>query len=291
MDGLHDKREPMSPNARRAILDGILREGASWETHLAEYIARVAKGGNKKYAKARMGSKAAKHAERMDAGGDDLDEESTTMYRALSARLLYLSMDRPEVAYAAKELCRHFAHPTKLGVEGLKRAVRFLVGLPRLVWHFPFTNVDDVLKVYVDTDLGGCQHNRRSTSGGIALRGTHAIKHRSLTQTTIALLFRGSRTWWDMPRRFEILSDATAAMGICRRRGLGKLRHLHVADLWVEDRLRRGDFQLTKVLGSDNRADLLTIHVSRDIMLRHMETIGIRAEVGRAKSAPTLQHS
>ena len=71
-------------------------------------------------------------------GGDELDEEAATMYRALAARLLYLSMDRPEVAYAAKELCRHFSHPTKTGVEALKRAVRFLVGLPRLVWAFPF---------------------------------------------------------------------------------------------------------------------------------------------------------
>ena len=231
------------------------------------------------------------------------------MYRALSASLLYLSMDRPEVSYAAKELCRHFAHPTKLGVEGLKRAVRLLVGLPRLVWHFPFTNVDGVLKVYVDTVFGGCQHTRRLTSGGIALRGTHPIKHWSLTQTTIAF-FSGEAELGGICRgasialglqalaadlgiqlRIEILTDATAAIGICRRRGLGKMRHLHVADLWVEDRLRRGDFQLTKVLGSDNPEDLLTKHVSRDIMLRHMETIGIRAEVGRAKSAPTLQHS
>ena len=161
----------------------------------------------------------------------------------------------------------------------------------------------------MDTDFGGCQHTRRSTSGGIALRGTHPIKHWSLTQTTIALSSREAELAGicqgasialglqalaadlGIQLRIEILTDATAAIGICRRRGLGKIRHLHVADLWVQDRLRRGDFQLTKVLGSDHPADLLTKHDSRDIMLRHMETIGIRAEVGRAKSAPTLQHS
>ena len=91
--------------------------------------------------------------------------------------------------------------------------------------------------------------------------------------------------------RIEILTDATAAMGIYRRRGLGKIRHLHVADLWVQDRVRRGDFQLTKIPGIDNPADLSPSHVSGDIMLRHMDFIGIRAEVGRAQSAPTLQHS
>ena len=128
--------EQLSPNMRRAILDKTLREGAAWETKSSELIARVAKGPKKKFIKARLGSKAAKHAERMEAGGDDLDQEAATMYRALSARLLYLSMDRPEVAFAAKELCRHFANPTKLGVEALKRAVRFLVGLPRLAANF-----------------------------------------------------------------------------------------------------------------------------------------------------------
>ena len=245
----------------------------------------------------------------MEAGGDDLDQEAATMYRALSARLLYLSLDRPEVAFAAKELCRHFANPTKLGVEGLKRAVRFLVGLPRLVWHFPFERMGNKLSVYVDTDFGGCQHTRRSTSGGVALRGAHPIKHWSLTQTTIALssgeaelggICRGASIALGLQAlsadlginlNIEIFTDATAAIGICRRRGLGKIRHLHVSDLWIQDRLRRGDFALTKIPGNDNPADMLTKHVSRDIMLKHMETIGIKSESGRASSAPTLQHT
>ena len=81
----------------------------------------------------------------------------------------------------AKELCMHFAHPTKVGVDALKRAARFLVGLPRLVWHFPFQEYTKDLKVYVDTDFGGCQTTRRSTSGGVAMRGRHPVKHWSVT--------------------------------------------------------------------------------------------------------------
>ena len=85
----------MSPNMRRSILDKTLREGAAWETKSAELIARVTKGPKNKFAKARLGSKAAKHAERMEAGGDDLDQEAATMYRALSARLLTLAWTVP----------------------------------------------------------------------------------------------------------------------------------------------------------------------------------------------------
>ena len=139
----------LSPNSRRQILEKTLRDGAAWETPTVELIAKITKKKTNKYAKQRLGSKAAKHAERMESGGEDLDEEAATLYRALSARILYLSMDRPEIAFAAKELCRHFAHPTKTGVEALKRVARFLLGQPRLVWHFPFQRCTDVMKVYV----------------------------------------------------------------------------------------------------------------------------------------------
>ena len=58
--------------------------------------------------------------------------------------------------------------------------------------------------------------------------------------------------------QIETFTDATAAIGICRRRGIGKIRHLHVSDLWIQDRLHRGDFALTKIPGNDNPADMLT---------------------------------
>eukprot|EP00969_Alexandrium_andersonii_P021596 945476-Alexandrium_andersonii.AAC.1 len=43
------------------------------------------------------------------------------------------------------------------------------------------------LRVYVDTDFAGRLRARRSTCGGVCVRGAHAIKHWSTTQTTIAL--------------------------------------------------------------------------------------------------------
>ena len=35
-----------------------------------------------------------------------------------------------------------------------------------------------------------------------------------------------------------IRSDATAAIGICKRQGSGKVRHLATADLWVQQLVR-----------------------------------------------------
>ena len=49
--------------------------------------------------------------------------------------------------------------------------------------------------------------------------------------------------------RVEILTDATAAVNICRRRGLRNIRHLHVSDLWIEDRLKSEHFQTHRSVG------------------------------------------
>ena len=83
-------------------------------------------------------------------------------------------------------------------------------------------------------------------------------------------------------------TDAAAAIGICRRRGLGKIRHLATADLWVQDRLKRRYVELVKIPGQENPADMLTKHVEKGLLQKHMSTLGLRLEDGRAQSAPTI---
>ena len=52
--------------------------------------------------------------------------------------------------------------------------------------------------------------------------------------------------------KVRVHSDATAALGISRRRGLGKIKHLDVADLWAQDKVRSGAIELCKSLGAEN---------------------------------------
>eukprot|EP00969_Alexandrium_andersonii_P093820 4144968-Alexandrium_andersonii.AAC.1 len=42
----------------------------------------------------------------------------------------------------------------------------------------------------------------------------------------------------------EVCADSRAAIGICRRTGIGRVRHFAVAQLWVRERVRSGDFAL-----------------------------------------------
>ena len=55
-------------------------------------------------------------------------------------------------------------------------------------------------------------------------------------------------------QKCNVYSDATAAIGICRRKGLGKVRHLDCTDLWVQESARAGRFAIHKVDGEVNPA-------------------------------------
>ena len=87
----------------------------------------------------------------------------------------------------------------------------------------------------------------------------------------------------------HVHSDASAAIGICRRRGLSKIKHLAASDLWIQDRLRAHDFELSKVLGADNPADALTEFVERNTLLNHLPRVGIRYATGRPDAAPDFK--
>ena len=67
----------------------------------------------------------------------------------------------------------------------------------------------------------------------------------------------------------HIKSDATAAIGMVHRLGLGKVRHLSVADLWVQERVRSGDVRISKWPGLENPSDQQTKHVTAADVERH----------------------
>ena len=141
------------------------------------------------------------------------------------------------------------------------------------------------------------------------MRGNHCVKTYSSTQSTIALssaeaelsgLVTGATHALglksiarDLGIHLDVVlwSDASAAIGIARRKGLGKVRHLDVADLWIQDKLRAHELELHKVAGPSNPADMLTKYVDKNTIAKHLERLGMRFEGGRAESAPQLTES
>ena len=56
----------------------------------------------------------------------------------------------------------------------------------------------------------------------------------------------------------QISMDAEAARCIASRQGIGKVRHLEVRYLWLQDQVRSGSMKLVKVWGKESPADVLT---------------------------------
>ena len=289
---------------RKHVLHDVLLEGAAWETPATKILAALQKRYAKTYIKKRVGARQARHLEQPDKAGDTLTPDEQTMYRALAARTLYLSLDRPDTTYATKDVCRDFSNPDADNLIRLKRSVRYLWHHRRLVWRYGFEDASNsVLDVYSDTDFGGCLRTRRSTSGGLACIGTHVLKGWSKTQSTVALGSAEAELTGVCAAASEGLglqalcadlglqvslgvhSDATAAIGVCKRRGIGKIRHLAVADVWIQDKLRTGDFELCKNPRPANPADVLTKHVEWPLRLKHLAAFKFTFQDGRSELA------
>ena len=60
-----------------------------------------------------------------------------------------------------------------------------------------------------------------------------------------------------------VQSDSSAARGIASRIGSGKLRHLHIRDLWIQEKTRSGEIKLECARSEDNTSDLGTKYLDR----------------------------
>ncbi|CAK9064860.1 Retrovirus-related Pol polyprotein from transposon RE2 (Retro element 2) (AtRE2) [Includes: Protease RE2 [Durusdinium trenchii] len=202
-----------------------------------------------------------------------------TRYRSLTMRANYLSLDRPDIAYATKELARGTQTPTQGHYNGLKRLARYLGGHRRLVWSCAEQSEQNKLKMFSDSDDGGCLTTRKSTSGGALMHGSHLLKFYSSTQHVISLssgesefyagikagsaLLGGIATMQDLGCEFsaELVFDATAAKAMLGRRGHGKAKHIARCFLWLQQRIQDGDIVLGKRGTNVNPADLGTKHL------------------------------
>ena len=145
------------------------------------------------------------------------------------------------------------------------------------------------------------------------MHGGHNVKHWSKTQSTVCLssgeaelrgigdglaqalglqsIAKDLGIHWTI----DLFSDATAAIGIARRRGMGRIRHLDVTDLWVQEVFNTKRATLNKVLGAENPADLLTKYTDKAVLLMAVEKMGLKFLSGRSSIAPkamgTEQHT
>ena len=71
-------------------------------------------------------------------------------------------------------------------------------------------------------------------------------------------------------------TDSSAAKTFVGRRGLGKMRHLEIRDLWLQKEVGEGKVVVSKVLGTENPADLMTKVLGLKEIGERIEGMGLR---------------
>ena len=84
-------------------------------------------------------------------------------------------------------------------------------------------------------------------------------------------------------------TNGISTVGLQERTGLGKVRHIEVCQLWLQDKVRRGHIKVMQVGTHANVADALTKYVSREIMSSHMHNTNQYFVSGRHELAPSTE--
>ena len=88
--------------------------------------------------------------------------------------------------------------------------------------------------------------------------------------------------------KLMVCTDSSAAKGVASRKGLGKVRHVEVNQLWVQEKVGDGEVELKKVDGQSNLADALTKYVDGDSIMKHMDGTSQLHAYGRHVIMPTI---
>ena len=116
----------------------------------------------------------------------ELGREETTMFRAVAARLNYLSQDWPDITFATMKLSSKMSRPDTQDLKNMKRVGLFLVGRPRVGCLFEWQAHRSALHALADADWAGDRQSRKSVSGGMILHGKHLIKAWTTQQSILA---------------------------------------------------------------------------------------------------------
>ena len=159
------------------------------------------------------------------------------------------------------------------------------------------------MELYTDSDWAGCRKTRKSTSGGVLKVGRHVVKSWSRTQKAVtlssgeaeviavvggvseALGVKALAKDWGLEYDVVVMCDSSAAVGIVGRKGVGRIRHLDVGAMWIQNLKEGGGFDVRKVKGTENPADQMTKHLNAGEVERGVRMMGMELREGRAEGS------
>jgi hypothetical protein len=230
----------------------------------------------------------------MGIDGDDLlvgDEKA--LYAKCGMRMLFLTQDRDDIIHAVRRISTKVSQPNKESMARLKRLGRYLAGKRRMCFLLPVEGQLDELVGYSDSDWAQNPETRKSVSCGLFMlggcrQGGYARGQDVLATSSGMAEFFGAgslmnegigicQVYKELGHElsFVIRLDSSAAIGMCQRRGAGKIRHLDIRYLHAQDCLRDGRVTaIEKVAGELNIADIGTKVLAKDRLEYLIDLLG-----------------
>jgi hypothetical protein len=223
----------------------------------------------------------------------NLEKKRHGLFRSFVGKVMWVLDARPDIAFATKELARRVSSPTELDWTRLVHLARYLQGTQDVMLKLGTAGGDaEEITAYADASWASGP-GRRSTSGGLVLYAGVILTSWSRTQgrlalssceaELVALTVAGQEASFvrtvmeeiNEPTRVKLYTDSASAQQIAERRGLGRLKHVELRWLWLQDEFRASRLEVVRVNTLVNPADLMTKHLHRARHEDLMELIGM----------------
>ena len=223
-----------------------------------------------------------------------LDSSRHSLTRTVTGRLLWMVPVRPDLQYIVKEVARQANHSTEETWNTVKRICRYLRGTMNYVMQLHVTVKDNLSTMLGTTDASWASGKTcRSTSGGVVQLNGMILMSWSRTQNVVslssaeaellAMSLCAQETLFVVHLLSEmgqvlkptILSDSSAALLVAARRGPGRMKHIMLRALFVQDMMRQELATFAKVHTSENVADVLTKQMTLQQLTYFRERLGI----------------
>jgi hypothetical protein len=222
-----------------------------------------------------------------------------TRHGFIAMALQYVTQDRGDIQFAVQHLTRHMKEPTVYDMKAVVRVGRFLSDKRERGY---FLNKVDPMKykrgiveldTQTDSDWASDRVTRKSVAcinvqmdgcpiasvvrqqGFLALSSAEAELGGMLTGALESFGHRRLLQWLGFKVIWKLGTDSSAAKAFAARDGVGRMRHIDLKILWLQQASKELGLTIYKVPGEYNRANIGTKKLSAPQLEREARMTGI----------------
>jgi hypothetical protein len=231
----------------------------------------------------------------------------TALYRSTVGSLQYLSLTRPDIAFAVNKVSQFMQEPRDTHWSAVKRILRYLKSTITHTFCI-YRNSSKQLTTFSDSDCASCPDDRRSTSGYCVLLGKNLLSWSSKKQPTVsrssteseykAIANASAELVWIQTLLSELgISSPRPPVLRCDNIGAtyltanplyhARTKHIEIDYHFVRDMVAKKTLDVQFISGQDQLADILTkpLATARFILLKsnlnvQLPTSSLRGRIG-----------